>query len=64
MSDEIFTRALAAFPDSADTISRIRQVRREAYSRPYEEFFEPKTAFDLSGYSPCLIGLSLPEAEA
>jgi hypothetical protein len=64
MLDEIFTRALAAFPNSADTIGRIRQVRREAQSRPYEEFFEPKTAFDLSGRSPRLIGLSLPDAEA
>jgi len=64
MLDEIFTRALAAFPDAANTISRIRDVRREAFSRPYEEFFEPKSAFDLSGKSPRLLGLSLPDVEA
>lgn len=46
MLDEIFARTLAAFPDSADTINRICQVRREAFGRPYEEFFEPKSAFD------------------
>lgn len=64
MLDEIFTRALAAFPDSADTINRIRQVRREAFGRPYEEFFEPKSAFDLSGQTPRLIGLSLTDVQA
>jgi hypothetical protein len=47
MLDEIFNRALAAFPDVADTVTRIRDVRREAFSRTYEEFFEPKSAFDL-----------------
>ncbi len=64
MLDEIFNRALAAFPDVADTVTRIRDVRREAFSRTYEEFFEPKSAFDLSGKSPRLLGLSLPDVEA
>jgi hypothetical protein len=64
MLDEIFTRALASFPDSADTVNRIRQVRREAFSRPYEEFFEPKSAFDMAGQTPRLIGLSLTDVQA
>lgn len=64
MVDEIFNGALAALPDAADTLTRIRDVRREASSRPYEEFFEPKSAFDLSGTSPRLIGISLPDVEA
>jgi hypothetical protein len=64
MLDDVFAQALAAFPESASTINRIRDVRREAFSRPYEEFFEPPSTFDLSRESPRLIGLSLPDVDA
>src|SRR4051812_47569836 len=64
MNQALFDVAIRAFPELRHTIERISQIRREASSRPYEEFFEPKSAFDLSGKSPRLIGLTLPDVHA
>lgn len=64
MNEAVFDAAIWVFPDLRHTIERIAQVRREAYSRPYEEFLEPISAFDLSGNSPRLIGLTLANVHA
>lgn len=61
--DDLFDRAEHAQPGLREVIRQIREVRREAFSRPYEEFFEGKSVFDLSGTAPRLIGLSLSDVE-
>ena len=64
MIDEILDRILQRLPEAAEVTAKISQVRREAFGRPYEDFFEPKSVFALSGKSLRLIALSLPVVEA
>lgn len=64
MIQEIFEHAVREFPDSAETVEKIIRLRSEASGQAYEEFFEPKSVFDLSGKQPRLIAVSLPDVEA
>jgi hypothetical protein len=64
MVDELLNRLAYELPEQAETIRRIGQVRKEAFARPYEEFFEPKSVFEITEKGPRLVALSLPDVQA
>lgn len=64
MIDDLLQRLAHELPEQAETIRRIGQVRKEAFGRPYEEFFEPKSVFEISEKGSRLIAPSLPDVQA